>query len=314
MTGYDPQKGDLLATADSIYQVGVTDGKAAQQATIDGLNAAIATLQAGEVVDEQQIATLTAKVAELQAYKDSHPDTPPPPPPPPAQVLYGANFGTGPDTSRYPKIVPVARIFPGSGYASDLSSMAAVKAAIAAKATSVILDFPGGTSDAAVTATVKQARGLFAEVWAAGVHEPEHNNKMSAKDWVAQQVHLAPIIRAAGGKVAPILQSATLASLQGRNPADYALPQGTVDAWGTDIYPLTKAIPQAQLLTAILAGAKIAFPGATNWIVGEYGVPAGNAQLVKDFKAFGAKNGLLRAAFWSQADTVLAADTAAAWF
>lgn len=230
-----------------------------------------------------------------------------------AGVLYGANFGDATQTL-YPASVPVARIFPSSGYPADLMTMASVKQAVAKKAKAVILDFPASATDAQVTATVKQAVAAGLECWAGGTHEPEHGNKMSAADWVDQNVHLAPIIRAAGGKVAPILQSATLASLQGRNPADYALPKGTVDAWGTDIYPLTKAIPQAQLLTAILAGAKIAFPGVASWIVGEYGVPAGNAQLIKDFKTFGAANGLLRAAFWSQADTVLAADTAAAWF
>lgn len=312
MTGYDQQKGDLLATADEIYQVGVADGKASQQgsdqAAIDNLNALVGQLQATDAADLQTIATLNAQVAALEAQLNQNP-----PPPPPAGPLFGANFGDA-TQALYPAVVPVARIFPSSGYPANLMTLASVKQAVAKKTKVVILDFPASTTDAQATASVKQAVAAGLETWASGTHEPEHNAKMTSEDWVAQNVHLSPIIRAAGGKVAPILQSATLASLQGRNPADYALPKGTVDAWGTDVYPLTKAISQAELLTAILAGAKIAFPGVTDWIVGEYGVPGGNAQLVKDFKTFGAAHGLLRACFWSQGTTVLASDTAAAWF
>lgn len=286
---------DVTSAAQAYGQAQYDNGKADQKAIDDTL---YADLQAA-----------------FDAYKASHPDQHPPPPPP-AKVSYGGNFGTSPDETRYVKPVLVARLFPGSGYPTDLTTSSAYREAKAAGAKTVVLDFPSTITTAQVTATVKSGVADGVTVIASGVHEPEHGNKMTPAAWVALQVKLAPVIRAAGGLVGPILQSATVAGLAGRNLADYTLPAGTADLAGFDLYPKTQIIVQSLLLPKIKSAAQSVF-GTTRILIGEYGVPPAGSDsvaLIHEFKTWFNTNGGEYACYWSQADTVLSDATAAAWF
>lgn len=238
-----------------------------------------------------------------------------------ATRLFGANFGvsTGPDTSKYPATVRVARLFNGGAYPADITTMAGYQAAKARGATVILLDEPATVTQSQLTGHIQSVLndGMI-ECMDAGVHEPEHNNKMAPGPWVDLQVKLAPWIRAAGGLVVPILQASTVAGIQGRVLSDYNLPPGTADRAGFDLYPQGIAVmTQAQLLPAIEAAAQSVYGCDPAQIVfGEYGVTNGAADslaLLQAFKAWAA-NHVSRAAYWSQDTFALTQAEATAWF
>lgn len=253
-----------------------------------------------------QITQLQAQVVELEAELAAAQ----PPPPPPAKVLYGGNFGSGPDESKYVKPVAVARLFPGNGYPADLTTSAAYREAKAAGAKVVILDFSAGWTAAGVTATVSSAVRDGVTVYASCTHEPEHGDKMAPAEWVRQNVGIAPVIRTAGGKVAPILQAATVAGVKGRVLSAYSLPKGVADAAGFDLYPDTQIIAQDKLLPMIEAAAKSVF-GCDSIVFGEYA--SKDPAQIAAFKAWAPGAGVIAVAYWSQGEYVLTAATAAAW-
>lgn len=234
---------------------------------------------------------------------------------PTTKTLYGANFGSGPDMSLYPATVPVARLFPGSGYPTDLTTMSAYKSAKAKKAKVVIIDFPANWTAAGVTATVKSAVADGMIALASAIHEPEHNNKATPAEWVASNVKIAPVIRAAGGLVAPILQAATVAGAAGRVLSDYNLPKGTADYAGFDLYPETQSVTQTSLLPKFKAAAQSVY-GCSQIIFGEYAVPPASSKGVaeiQEFKTWAATN-VYAVCYWSQDATTFSTATANAWF
>lgn len=234
-------------------------------------------------------------------------------------ALYGANFGSGPDETRYVKPVRVARLFPGTGYPNDITTMSAYREAKAAGATVIILDFKGtvdNTLKANVTAVVSSGVADGMTVLASYHHEPEHNNALTPQQWVDGNVGLAPVIHAAGGKVAPILQTGTVLGTQGRVLSDYNLPAGTADYGGFDYYPANFTTSQPQVLPLLKAASQSVY-GTSKWIIGEYGVETTNTNgpaLIDAFQAYFGANGGAYASYWSQTTNVFTDATAAAWF
>lgn len=300
----------MTSISDFIAQHDAED--ATEHAALAAAQAALLDANASAEDAREALGVLQAK---YDAYVASHPDGPTPAP---AKVLYGANYGSLPDESRYGTDADVARLYFQTTLPASVRNGHHERAYADGVRTFHVSHWDGND------ARLKTFVGSFREdctYYVTDEHEPADNierGEFTHADWKARQKAHGAIVRAAGHKYGPTFMAFTVIGGKGRELDDFLL----TDCWdfvATDFYPVGLAATGAEVLARLRKFADAA--GVDALAIGEFGVNGTRSDavsLVEEFRAEleadtdGARVAI--ASYWSQDSFVLTDATRAAWF